>query len=564
MFIKKLQLKNFKRFSDLTIDLEQAPQPPEGGVPKLVLLIGANGSGKSCVFDAFERYQYFTQTAFGNIQTQPVNDSPNPSYLIKYSCEEFLVSIDGYLKSHSFVAGFASASFSKEKQAERTYTFYGRTAFRNVFDLNTKFNARNYGERDVEKVIEKNLDRTVRSIDLDKRWDGDILYCFKEEIDRAELKEGLNKSLDNIFVNNPVGHFQIQSIRSEIGRSIELSLEVLIEKGNSTFPYEYLSAGEKQLFSILLNLHLRKKFLEDTIVYLDEIDLHLNTSIQKDLLKEITENLIPDNSQLWVASHSLGFIDYAQEAKHAAIIDFDNYDFDQEKTLYPSPKSDLEIFEIAVPKEFLSSIIPKLNLTFVEGKDISHYEQLKEPKNLFSIANGRNDVFEKTKKFDSSRGIIDRDFLAEEEIQLIKKEFPRIIILSFYSIENYLCHPENLAEFLKIKFDKEKYIKTLIEIKNSNKTLEGSSINKGRSDHPILKDLKAKHDAKGKSLLSKEQIDKNTESVCSAIESDEFEHFYKFFRMKEFYGKLEETKNIRSIQLSQTDWFRSQIKDLLK
>src|ERR1700691_2358624 len=47
MKIKSLQLKNFKRFTDLTLQ----------GVPedaKLVLLIGSNGSGKSSVFDAFE------------------------------------------------------------------------------------------------------------------------------------------------------------------------------------------------------------------------------------------------------------------------------------------------------------------------------------------------------------------------------------------------------------------------------------------------------------------------------------------------------------------------------
>ena len=47
MRITKVELKNFKRFTDLTID----------GIPtdaKLVLLIGSNGSGKSSVFDAFE------------------------------------------------------------------------------------------------------------------------------------------------------------------------------------------------------------------------------------------------------------------------------------------------------------------------------------------------------------------------------------------------------------------------------------------------------------------------------------------------------------------------------
>ena len=49
MNVTRLRLENFKRFTDLTIDLSSC-----AGAPKLVLLIGANGSGKSSVFDAFE------------------------------------------------------------------------------------------------------------------------------------------------------------------------------------------------------------------------------------------------------------------------------------------------------------------------------------------------------------------------------------------------------------------------------------------------------------------------------------------------------------------------------
>ena len=49
MNIEKLRVQDFKRFTDLEIDLSSCQAPP-----KLVLLIGANGSGKSSVFDAFE------------------------------------------------------------------------------------------------------------------------------------------------------------------------------------------------------------------------------------------------------------------------------------------------------------------------------------------------------------------------------------------------------------------------------------------------------------------------------------------------------------------------------
>ena len=45
MQIKKIQLKNgYKRFYDLTIDLGENPK-------RIVALVGANGCGKSSVFD---------------------------------------------------------------------------------------------------------------------------------------------------------------------------------------------------------------------------------------------------------------------------------------------------------------------------------------------------------------------------------------------------------------------------------------------------------------------------------------------------------------------------------
>jgi predicted ATPase len=50
MKIKGIQLKNFKRFTDLRI--ENIPEET-----KLVLLIRVNGSGKSSIFDVFNYFQ---------------------------------------------------------------------------------------------------------------------------------------------------------------------------------------------------------------------------------------------------------------------------------------------------------------------------------------------------------------------------------------------------------------------------------------------------------------------------------------------------------------------------
>jgi len=50
MKIKKIQLKEFKRFDDLTIDLGDNPK-------KIIAVVGPNGCGKSSIFDAFEEKQ---------------------------------------------------------------------------------------------------------------------------------------------------------------------------------------------------------------------------------------------------------------------------------------------------------------------------------------------------------------------------------------------------------------------------------------------------------------------------------------------------------------------------
>ncbi len=46
MHVSSLHLQNFKRFTNLKIESISE-------TAKLILMIGANGSGKSCVFDDF-------------------------------------------------------------------------------------------------------------------------------------------------------------------------------------------------------------------------------------------------------------------------------------------------------------------------------------------------------------------------------------------------------------------------------------------------------------------------------------------------------------------------------
>src|SRR5438270_189873 len=76
MKITRLELTNFKRFTNLTID--QVP-----ATAKLVLLIGSNGSGKSSVFDAFELLNTVSKTGGMDMPWEYYKKKQNSPSLIK-------------------------------------------------------------------------------------------------------------------------------------------------------------------------------------------------------------------------------------------------------------------------------------------------------------------------------------------------------------------------------------------------------------------------------------------------------------------------------------------------
>lgn len=86
-------------------------------------------------------------------------------------------------------------------------------------------------------------------------------------------------------------------------------------------------------------------------------------------------------------------------------------------------------------------------------------------------------------------GLIDRDFLTDEEIQLIRRIYPNLLILKYYSIENYFYHPDNLAEYYQSKqqdFDKAAYIAQLKACKNAQKDSIILGIVGARNGYPFL------------------------------------------------------------------------------
>lgn len=321
MKITSLILKNFKRFTHLS--LENIPADA-----KLVLLIGANGSGKSSVFDAFEYVNSFARTngLWGGWE----------EYYRKNKDVEELVEFE--------TGGHKSHRFSKTTADLNKVGFYGRTSFRQIPQLTRT----SLGDKRVD--IANDSDRPRQFIHRDDRFENDVEHItgiILQEVFfssdsaqqiRARYVDPINQALERIFGAENGTQLRLVEIIPPLEGKVA---QINFLKGASKIHYNVLSAGEKEVFNVLLNLLARRETYTDTIYFFDELDLHLNTAVQISFLKEITENWIPDNCQLWTATHSLGFIEYAKQSDLAVILDFDNFDFDYPQTIVPLAKDRL-------------------------------------------------------------------------------------------------------------------------------------------------------------------------------------------------------------------------------
>lgn len=546
MKITKLELKNFKRFDDLTIDMTSLAEPA-----KLVLLIGTNGSGKSSVFDAFELFNQFSKGEF-----QVELKEASHSYYKKRSNQELELS---FVTSDGL--SFSNTKFNSIDTIP-VNAFYGRTSIRQVPQLSRTFIGRN------SISFESDSDRPRLFIERDNRFENDLekitllilADVFAKNTTTERIKESYVNPINRAFENVLGKEEDKTAIRliSFKPPSEGKTAEILFEKGKSQVPYDFLSGGEKEVFNIFLNLLVRKEYFQDTIYFLDEIDLHLNTQLQKNLLKEITENWIPDNCQLWTASHSLGFIEYANEAEHAAIIDLDSLNFDLPQVIHPAPKKNFDVFEIAVSKEFLANLFEGKRIIFSENTDTPLYNNLSLDNTIFFNAKDKADVFFKAKNNPTYDGVADRDYLSEEERTDLLIRYPNLYLLKYYSIENYLYHPDNLEEHFKTinkDFEKETYKASIVAEKKLVKDKILLGIAGARGGYPFYKENE--NEARWRTFRA------NNEAILRLIDSDDFETFYTVFPAKDYGTEIKERQNLNRIDLAKTAWFKAKIKEAL-
>ena len=550
MYLQEIHLQNFKRFTDLTIDLGQPAEPY-----RLVLLIGANGSGKSSVFDAFDVSSQSEQSHFTVADNQYYTKDQSTPWRIKIELS------DGrYVEIKSTV--YDRLSLVQGGDGISRNGFYGRSSLRQVPRLTRTMLGQNK-----EIDFQKDTDRPRTYVDRDERFENDLetitrdilRYIYKSDQEKQVIFDNyiqpINEAFERIFEGQENIVPKLLSIIPPLAGNVA---EVQFQKGEAEFHYNLLSSGEKEIFNVLLNLLSRRPYYQDTVYFLDEIDLHLNTRLQYNLLREIIEHWLPDNCQLWTASHALGFIDYANDYERAAIIDFDALDFDKPQTIHPSPKNSFDVFEVAVDQEFLTKVFEGKTIFFAENTDAFYYNNLRMKDTIFFTARDKNDVFHKSENT-NHQGIIDRDFLTDEEIRLIRQTYPDLFVLDYYSIENYFYHPDNLAEYYRKRkqpFDQKKYIQDWVKVKEEQYERLLVEVKDARQSYPFFRENK--HAKKLKDFRG------NASAFISMLKSSDFETFYRVLPAKDIGKTIAGRINLDKQLLGQTDWFRQQLQKIIK
>ena len=437
MRFKSATIKDFKRFTDLTVQ----------GIPataRLIMLAGPNGSGKSSLFDALSSWhKLFTR---GN----PWNDD--------YHLKVYSQKTPEWNQEQIKVTFHHATPNDPQEKKKLIYT---RSAFRNDPEFQTEQLQRVPDPLD-ESRVNRMIDNDVAIRRNYQRLVGQLFEIFDAE---PMMTTDFTESLINP-IRDPVSRLFPELILNSLANPMEDGTFRFTKKASKGFHYKNLSGGEKAVFDLILDLVVARRAYDNTLFCIDEPEAHMNARVQAELLS-VFYDLIPENCQLMLATHSIGMMRRARDidAKKpgsVVFLDFSGREFDEPVVIEPTvPDRTFWNTTYEVALDDLASLVAPKRVVICEGepknsdsgKSYSHdarcYERIFEttfPETQFIPGGNALEVAGDKRGIAYALGVltqgsevvklIDRDSQSPEEIAEISKDGVRVLLRR--NLESYL------------------------------------------------------------------------------------------------------------------------------
>lgn len=344
MRISSITLTAFRRFASL--EIRDIPL-----TARLVVLAGPNGSGKSSLFDAL-LLRYRSSAGLGwngdktyyNRSNEP-DSSPTHNVNVQLHGSQSLPRGAVYVRSaYRHDPEFAISSLSRQG------------AILDSLNLNRLIEtdatvAINYGRLASQAMEDVFVNEAVAT----------TMGAYREKI-IGEVREPMKRLFQDLtFVG--------------IGNPLDQGTFKFDKGATKNFDYRNLSGGEKAAFDLILDFVVKRKSYSDAIYCIDEPETHMNTRVQGAMLQELL-HLLPGESQLWIASHSIGMMRKARELYDAdpssvVFLDFGGRNFDNTTTITPE-KPTRAFWEsvLHVALDDLATLIAPREVVICEGNPV--------------------------------------------------------------------------------------------------------------------------------------------------------------------------------------------------
>lgn len=453
MRLKSLEFHDFKRFTDTRI--EDIPASA-----KLILLAGPNGSGKSSLFDGLKTWHW-------------ANGATGSSWNDNYGRKA------GSLTEISWTER-AKVEFHEELPGsveDRKKLIYVRTAFRNEADFSIGSFSRMPSPINTAKIsrlidndvsVSENYQRLIMQT-IEGVYGDDIPDDMPKRQLRDRIIGHVQTALTNIYPD-----LQLDGVTAQAFIDGSPGTFYFTKGSAKRFLYMNLSAGEKAVFDLVLDLVIKREFFDDSIWCIDEPEAHLNTKVQAPLLRVLVD-LLPDTCQLILASHSIGFMSEArkmvkEKPGSVAFINMGGVDFDQPVKLTPvAPSREFWAKTLEVALGDLATLVAPEVIVLCEGQplakprddrkaefDASCYRKIfaeEFPYVDFMSIGGSNDVISDHLRIGRAIQtiasgteiirLVDRDLMTEGEVKDL--EDTGVKVLTRRHIESFLYDDEVIA-----------------------------------------------------------------------------------------------------------------------